>query len=134
MGQSGKMPLSGLVPVQSSHRFRHLQAQQKTVNWTSPDNNIPGSIALNKNNSCNSPKRPSSVGSSRQEIWIDGDFAEQTTNSVSKSTTTAASTHVTTKPSYGYMDEQKASMINNWVEKQSVKGTDNESSTVFLTQ
>ena len=59
------MPLSGLVPVQSSHRFRQIQqaqhAQQK-VNWT-PDGS-----------SCNSPKRPSS----RQEIWIDGDFAEQT--------------------------------------------------------
>ena len=122
------MPLSGLVPVQSSHRFRQLQAQQKTVNW------IPDQTNNKNSGSCNSPKRPSSVGSSRQEIWIDGDFAEQNTNSVSKSTTTTTSTHVTTKPTYGYMDEQKASMINNWVEKQSVKGTDNESSTVFLTQ
>ena len=62
------MPLSGLVPVQSSHRFRQIQqaqqnqATQQKVNWT-PDGS-----------SCNSPKRPSS----RQEIWIDGDFAEQT--------------------------------------------------------
>ena len=56
------MPLSGLVPVQSSHRFRQAQHAQQKVNWT-PDGS-----------SCNSPKRPSS----RQEIWIDGDFAEQT--------------------------------------------------------
>lgn len=91
---SGKMPLSGLVPVQSSHRFRQLQQQQRF-----------------SSSSChNSPKRPSS----RQEIWIDGDFATEQQQQLKR---------------YGFMDDHKATMINTWVEKQTLPNDQ-----VFLTQ
>lgn len=89
---SGKMPLSGLVPAQSSHRLRQLQQQQKWVEQT--------------NSNCNSPKRPGS----RQEIpWMDPSEEQK---------------------KYGFMDEHKASMINNWVERQ----TTSDSNQVFMTQ
>jgi hypothetical protein len=94
---SGKMPLTGLVPVQSSHRLRLQQQQQQQQ----------------KQEQCSidSPKR----SGSRQEVWIDEQPPPQTQQPK--------------KMSYGYMDEQKASMINSWVENQTGKGD-----SVFLTQ
>ena len=103
------MPLSGLVPVQSSHRYRQLQQA-----------NI---IQQKQTNSIDSPKRPGS----RQEIWIDG----YENNSPS-------SNKADVNKKYGYMDEHKANMINNWVEKQTVDEgeTSNiqKNGNVFLTQ
>ena len=87
----GKMPLSGLVPIQSSQRIRQ---------------------AAHLNNMQNRNKiRQNAI--KQKEVWIDS------SPPIQKPTMSPARNQHQPLKSYGYMDEHKANMINTWVEHQS---------------
>ena len=111
-----KMPLSGLVPIQSNHRYRQLchinnlkkqQRSQKT--------NV---IDIQRQREDNLDRRKS------EEVWIDCDPTknDQSEAQITKDNQQKSSIPVSTskkRSSYGYMDSHKANMINSWVENQS---------------
>ena len=110
-----KMPLSGLVPIQSNHRYRqlchinNLRQKQKSQN-----NEV---INIQKEREKNMPAKKS------EEIWIDCDPSNQAHSDVQSSKSNPQKSKIplpTSKKraSYGYMDSQKAQMINSWVENQ----------------
>ena len=113
-----KMPLSGLVPIQSNHRYRQL----------CHINNLRQQQRSQKNDLINIRRhREGSTGSRRsEEIWIDCDPTKKEHSSKSETESIrlspdAKSQNLSSKKrsSYGYMDSQKAQMINSWVENQS---------------
>ena len=94
------MPLSGLVPIQSSHQQRMRQVAH-----------------------LNSMRQHSHQVNKSREVWIDGGPGERRGTTVKSegkpplSQPRPTTTNNNTK--YGYMDEHKANMINSWVEHQS---------------
>ena len=113
-----KMPLSGLVPIQSNHRYRQLCH----INNLKLQQRSQKNAVINIRN-----EREESASSGRsKEIWIDCDPTKASDNLKAKTkcvqqVSGAADPHLPSKKrsSYGYMDSHKANMINSWVENQS---------------
>lgn len=113
-----KMPLSGLVPIQSNHRYRQL----------CHINNLRQKQRSQKNDLIDIRNhRDGSAGSQRsEEVWIDCDPNQKKENSKSELNVNLRGSDVKSqqssskkRSSYGHMDSHKAQMINSWVENQS---------------
>ena len=110
-----KMPLSGLVPIQSNHRYRQL----------CHINNLRQKQKSQNNEVINIQKEREKImpGTKSEEIWIDCDPSNQAHSDVQSSKSNPQKSKIplpTSKKraSYGYMDSHKAEMINSWVENQ----------------
>ena len=114
-----KMPLSGLVPIQSNHRYRQLCHINNLRQQQRSQKNEVINIQRTRKESTDSKKS--------EEIWIDCDPTKKAQsenaqvikrNQQKSNATTDLHSSAKKRASYGYMDNHKAQMINSWVENQ----------------